>query len=187
MKYRVKTADVEAWQWDGTLPASWEGAPEWLMQAWREGRVRFGENEYGTLRMLIQTDDHAVHAIAFKDYWLVRYEDGSLTAVAPGRFAEKFEAVSAPPEISGESMSTPCGAAWPAGRVPPATRTLDGQRYFPNEKRAEDMSRVLDALRRAWERHPHMRLAQLIVNVNIHASDEMLESHFDRAALAVDN
>lgn len=67
--------------------------------------------------------------------------------------------------------SSPCGSVSP----------------FPAEGRTSERVRVLDALRRAWDRHPEMRLAQMIVNVNVHASNEMLESHFDRVALAADN
>jgi hypothetical protein len=110
MKYRIKTADVDAWQWDGLLPASWEDAPEWVMQAWREGRIRFDENgDNGAQRMLLATSDRETWMIAEEGYWVVRYEDGGLTAVTPGRFAEKFEAV---PRAE-ESVVPPCGAARP--------------------------------------------------------------------------
>ena len=90
MKYRTKTAEVEAFQYDGDLRGvhGWY-VPQWAVDAFKQGTLYFGELNGVPAEFFVKTPDGVRH-VALDDY-VVKAPSGNLFPCNRAVFEATYE------------------------------------------------------------------------------------------------
>lgn len=93
MRFRKKPMEIEAWKWNGVQELADSGAPDWLLEACREKRVRvFNRIELGggdDRCMEIGTAEGTMRAKPGD--WIIKGVKGELYPCKPDIFEQTYE------------------------------------------------------------------------------------------------